>query len=257
MNPVSPPRGEELVFSPAILILSQDLYPRKLEVVREYIQNASDAIDSFNAIAPVIEDTTESVIKVSIQGRSLLIFDNGIGMGGDDVAKLRYIAYSEKKTGEEAGYKGIGRLAGFAVAKKLKITSTCYGDRQLHTFEIRAQDMREEISQNKKRGVIDPASDVISLIRRTTTRLSRYATSTNLVPNSSTARDSRNTSATSLRWISHLNSSGEPASPSGFVRMCQITHQKPSIFRCRTGNASRCTNHTSIPCRYRSPAQSR
>jgi hypothetical protein len=161
MNPVEPPK-EELVFSPAILILSQDLYPRKLEVVREYIQNASDAIDSFNAIAPLIDDNSEPVIKVSIQGRSLLIFDNGIGMGGDDVAKLRYIAYSEKKTGEEAGYKGIGRLAGFAVAEKLKITSTCYGDPQLHHFEIRAKDMREEISQNKKRGVIDPASDVIS-----------------------------------------------------------------------------------------------
>jgi HSP90 family molecular chaperone len=115
VNPVEPSK-EELVYSPAVLILSQDLYPRKLEVVREYIQNASDAIDSFNAMAHLIDDSSEPVIKVSIQGRSLLIFDNGIGMGGDDVAKLRYIAYSEKKTGEEAGYKGIGRLAGFAVA---------------------------------------------------------------------------------------------------------------------------------------------
>ena len=58
MNSVEPPK-QELVYSPAILILSQDLYPRKLEVVREYIQNASDAIDSFNAIAPLIDDTSE------------------------------------------------------------------------------------------------------------------------------------------------------------------------------------------------------
>ena len=161
MNPASLPR-EELVYAPAVLILSQDLYPRKLEVVREYIQNASDAIDAFSAIAHLINDTSEPMIKVSIQGRSLLIFDNGIGMDGDDVAKLRYIAYSEKKTGEEAGYKGIGRLAGFGVAEKLKISSTSYGDPQLHHFEIRAKEMRDEISENKKRGKIEPASDVIS-----------------------------------------------------------------------------------------------
>jgi len=94
----SPPQqSEELVYAPAVLILSQDLYPRKLEIVREYIQNASDAIDSFASIAGIIKDNSEPVIKVSVQGRSLLIFDNGIGMDGDEVSKLRRIAYSEKR----------------------------------------------------------------------------------------------------------------------------------------------------------------
>jgi HSP90 family molecular chaperone len=35
--------SEELVYAPAVLILSEDLYPRKLEIIREYVQNASDA----------------------------------------------------------------------------------------------------------------------------------------------------------------------------------------------------------------------
>jgi hypothetical protein len=158
--------NEELVYAPAVIILSSDLYPRKLEIVREYIQNASDAIDSFAAIADVLEDTSELQIKISIQGRSLLIFDNGIGMNEEDVSKLRRVAYSEKKAGEEAGYKGIGKLAGIAVADKLKISSTSYGDPKLHHFEFRAKDMREEISQKKKQGVIEHASDAI--IRHTT-----------------------------------------------------------------------------------------
>jgi len=85
----SPAGNEELVYAPAVLILSQDLYPRKLEVVREYIQNASDAIDAFVSIADVIEDSSEPVIKISVQGRSLLIFDNGIGMDAEEVSKLR------------------------------------------------------------------------------------------------------------------------------------------------------------------------
>jgi molecular chaperone HtpG len=83
-------------------------------------------------------------------------------MDGEDVSKLRRIAYSEKKVGEEAGYKGIGRLAGIAVADKLKISSTSYGDPELHHFEFRAREMREEVSENKKRGIQEPATAVIN-----------------------------------------------------------------------------------------------
>jgi molecular chaperone HtpG len=159
-SPVREP--EELVYAPAVLILSQDLYPRKLEIVREYIQNASDAIDAFAAVSGIIKDDSEPVIKISVQGRSLLIFDNGIGMDGEEVSKLRRIAYSEKRAGQEAGYKGIGRLAGIAVADKLKISSTSYGDPGLHHFEFRAKEMRQEISENKKRNVNETASVVIN-----------------------------------------------------------------------------------------------
>ena len=97
----------------------------------------------FRLISEVVEDRWEPVIKVSIQGRSLLIFDTGTGMDGEEMAKLKRIAYSEKRVGEEAGYKGIGRLAGIAVANKLKVSSTSYGDPKLHHFEFRAGDMRE------------------------------------------------------------------------------------------------------------------
>ena len=153
---------EDLVYAPAILILSQDLYPRKLEVIREYIQNASDALDTYSAIANVIEETAEPQIKISVQGRSVLIYDNGTGMDSDEMSKLRRIAYSEKKAGKEAGYKGIGRLAGIAVAEKLKISSTSYGDPKLHHFEFRAKEMLDEVSANKKKGVVESATAVIN-----------------------------------------------------------------------------------------------
>lgn len=152
---------EELVYAPAIAILANDLYPRKLEVVREYIQNASDALDIFRRIADQIEDSTAPQIKISIQGRSLLIWDNGIGMDGEEVQKLKRIAYSEKKEGEQAGHKGIGRLAGIAVAKKLLISSTSYGDPYLHKFEFRAKDLLDELQHNKSLGKTEPASLVI------------------------------------------------------------------------------------------------
>jgi hypothetical protein len=153
---------EELVYAAAIVILSNELYPRKLEIVREYIQNASDALDSFRRIAEHIDDSTSLQIKMSIQGKSLLIWDNGIGMDSEEIEKLRRVAYSEKKAGEEAGYKGIGRLAGIAVANKLVISSTSYGDSQLHKFEFWARDFREDIASKKRDGQQEPASVVIN-----------------------------------------------------------------------------------------------
>lgn len=153
---------EELLYAAVVQILSEDLYPRKLETIREYIQNASDALDDWLRISDLVaDDLGEPQIKLSIQSRSLIIYDNGIGMMEEDIPKLKRIAYSEKKVGEEAGYKGIGRLAGIAVADKLKFSSTSYGDPKLYHFEFRAADMRRDISEKKKLGIQEPASPVI------------------------------------------------------------------------------------------------
>lgn len=164
MDEVESPHGssDELVYAPAISILAGDLYPRKLEIVREYIQNASDALDSFSAIAEQIEDDCALQVKVSIQGRSLLIWDNGIGMDAEQIMKLKRIAYSEKRIGHEAGHKGIGRLAGIAVADKLVISSTSYGDSNLHRFEFRAKDLTHDVSEKRRLGIIEAATAVIN-----------------------------------------------------------------------------------------------
>lgn len=155
-------KSEELVYAPAIIILANDLYPKKLEIVREYVQNASDAIDMFRPLADFVEDDSAPVIKISIHGRSLIIWDNGIGMDSVEIQKLKRVAYSEKKESEHAGYKGIGRLAGTAVAEKLIISSTSYGDPLLHKFEFNSKALIDDIQSKKKLGIVDPASEVIN-----------------------------------------------------------------------------------------------
>lgn len=161
-NPLASPPSEDLVYAPAVQILAGDLYPRKLEIVREYVQNASDAIDMFQRIAEHVGDDTAPQIKLSVKGKSLLIWDNGIGMDAVEMQKLRRIAYSEKKEDEHAGHKGIGRLAGIGVAAKLVITSTCYGDAQCHRFEFRAKDFQVELDANRKKGITESATEVIN-----------------------------------------------------------------------------------------------
>src|SRR5260370_34208579 len=113
-------KEEELLFAAVVRILSEDLYPRKLEIIREYIQNSSDAIDDWLAVADHIHDQTDPQIKISIQGRSLIIWDNGIGSSEEDIRTLKSIAYAEKRLGVEAGNKEMGELTGSAVTDKLK-----------------------------------------------------------------------------------------------------------------------------------------
>ena len=163
---LNPAGSEELVYAQAIVILADDLYPRKLEIIREYIQNASDAIDMFQRVAAHLGNESALEISLSIQGKSLTIFDNGIGMDGEEMQKLKRIAYSEKPDDAYAGHKGIGRLAGIAVAKKLLISSTTFGDDQLHKFEFRAQEFKDELIAKRKHGITEPASAAI--LRHTT-----------------------------------------------------------------------------------------
>lgn len=154
---------EELVYAQAIPLLASGLYPRKLMIVREYIQNACDAIDMYAGVAEHLSyDTSDPLIKVSVQARSLLIWDNGIGMDLEEIEKLKRIAYSEKQEGREVGFKGIGRLAGLDVAEKLLVTSTTYGNPKAFKFEFRAGDYIRDVTEKRKKRISEPASVVIN-----------------------------------------------------------------------------------------------
>lgn len=121
-----------------------------------------DAIDMFQRVAARLGDESALEIRLSIQGKSHTIFDNGIGMDGEEMQKLKRIAYSAKRDDAFAGHKGIGRLAGIAVAKKLIISSTTFGDDNLYKFEFRAQELKDDVIAKRKIGVTDPASTVIN-----------------------------------------------------------------------------------------------
>src|SRR5260370_38964655 len=105
-------KEEELLFAAVVRILSEDLYPRKLEIIREYIQNSSDAIDDWLAVADHIHDQTDPQIKISIQGRSLIIWDNGIGMSEEDITKLKGLRIQKRDWAGRAATKEIASFAG-------------------------------------------------------------------------------------------------------------------------------------------------
>lgn len=102
-------------------LLTGAMYINPFSALREYVQNAVDAIDDAVS-AGVLESTSKGRIDVSVlpQDRSINIRDNGIGCSNDEFAQsLTAFGGSNKRGRNLRGFRGIGRLAGLAYCREL------------------------------------------------------------------------------------------------------------------------------------------
>src|SRR5258708_29855438 len=97
--------------------LTVGMYENPLHCIREYIQNAYDAL--LDAIASDVTTASDALITVTIGGtgkkQSLSIRDNGTGVPSTQIIdRLISVGNSRKSPSKHAGFRGIGRLAGLA-----------------------------------------------------------------------------------------------------------------------------------------------
>jgi molecular chaperone HtpG len=103
------------------------MYSNPLDALREYIQNAADSIRiaEGDGLVPLGQGWINIVVDPAT--RSLIISDNGNGVNSEDITDcLVNIGMSRKRIDTDAGFRGIGRLAGIAYCNRLTFrTSTC------------------------------------------------------------------------------------------------------------------------------------
>ena len=131
--------------------LTTGMYSDSKIIYREYIQNACDQIDL--AIKEKILNEEEGQIRIDIDSecRNITIEDNATGVKADSFKpELGDIANSNKKIGENKGFRGIGRLCGLAYCKKLVFSTTYKGEKTLSTMTCDASKMREMLREDKK-----------------------------------------------------------------------------------------------------------
>jgi len=126
--------------------LSSGLYPDKRYVIREFAQNAFDAL---NAWRKVSGEQSLSPIEIKIQRPSIFIADWGIGMDQNEAEKFRYLGYSTKDKKENVGFRGIGKDSGLAVAEKIIVTTSKADVPMRYTIVIDAQKMLEESASGR------------------------------------------------------------------------------------------------------------
>ena len=144
--------------------LTTGMYQDSKVIYREYIQNCCDQIDK--AIKENLLKPDEGKIEIWLDhnNRTIVVEDNATGI---PVASFREtlgnIADSNKKVGEDKGFRGIGRLCGLAYCRELVFTSSAKGENMVSILRCDAEKMRQLIFENEhgnKHTVIDVLNEI-------------------------------------------------------------------------------------------------
>ena len=131
-------------FDKILQILCKEIYDSPLSMLRENVQNAYDAILIRKKYDPNMD---EGVITISIDGKTIVVSDNGVGMSMENLNKNFWTAGASGKNNEYAkaagvvGTFGIGAMANFGVCDDMKVVTRHYEDTATITSWVNKEDL--------------------------------------------------------------------------------------------------------------------
>lgn len=132
--------------------LTTGMYRNPLDALREYIQNAFDSIREAERKSVIKNGAGRINISISEEEKLLRLRDNGLGIKKDEIkARLVNIGMSEKSLNTDAGFRGIGRLAGIAYCDKLVFKTQNYDEKELSTVTFDAHALKEAIAPTNRK----------------------------------------------------------------------------------------------------------
>jgi len=164
-----PLRGEVVVGKDILELLSTAMYVDPLSVVREYVQNAADALDSAHAQSLFGAGEVGRIdIEVHADKRELVVRDNGVGVPAADVERvLASFGASEKRGRGLRGFRGVGRLGGLGYGRALTFRTRAGGDPEITEIHWDCRELREQLqASSDNRHLEDIVRSVVS-VRRT------------------------------------------------------------------------------------------
>jgi Histidine kinase-, DNA gyrase B-, and HSP90-like ATPase len=157
--------SEIVVGKDVLELLSSSMYVNPLSIFREYIQNATDAID--DAVAGGLFSSIEDgLIEINLDhiDRRVVIRDNGTGLANKDFTK-RMLSFgaSEKRGTDARGFRGVGRLSALGYVQQLVFRSRAKGDTQVLEATWDGRVVKRMLASN------DGDSDLRSIVRAAVT----------------------------------------------------------------------------------------
>src|SRR3989441_8395672 len=142
------PLTSEIVVGKDILeLLSTAMYVDPLAILREYVQNAADAIDAAH-LDGLLGSNAPGRIDVQIHGesRELVVKDNGSGVNVADAERVLVAFGASGKRGKGfRGFRGIGRLGGLGYARTLTFRTRAINDPEITEIRWDCKDLREQL----------------------------------------------------------------------------------------------------------------
>jgi Histidine kinase-, DNA gyrase B-, and HSP90-like ATPase len=139
-------RDEYFAYGSVLEAISQGLYPDRKHILREFVQNAYDALADLRRQRP---RGLLAPVEITVAPPSLIIADKGIGMSEATMIRYRYLGFSAKELGTHAGFRGIGKFSAISVCDRLIVRSSKLGDPKSYQVEIDAAGMWSRLKDEK------------------------------------------------------------------------------------------------------------
>src|SRR5438105_9991247 len=131
-------RDEYFAYGSVLEAVSQGLYPDRKHILREFTQNAYDALGDLRRHEPTAH---LAPVEITVSPPSLIIADKGLGMSDETMRRYRYLGFSGKERGTHAGFRGIGKYSAVGVCDKLIVRSSRLGESKSYQVVINAAEM--------------------------------------------------------------------------------------------------------------------
>ena len=130
--------------------LTLGMYGESRNAIREYVQNSRDSVRQAVEDGLLTVEQARIDVEMDANHDGLTIRDNGHGIGVENAAKvLASIGASNKDYRKNAGFRGIGRLAGIVFCDRLIFRTKSKGQTQFTEVVMRADELRQKLSPDR------------------------------------------------------------------------------------------------------------
>jgi hypothetical protein len=137
---------EHFAYGSVLEVVSRGLYPDRKHILREFVQNAYDALADLKRQK---KGAVLHPIEITASPGSLVIADKGLGMSREEVERYRYLGYSKKKPSTHAGFRGIGKFSAISACDRVIVRSSKLGASKCYQVEIDAAGIWEQMRREK------------------------------------------------------------------------------------------------------------
>jgi hypothetical protein len=153
--------------------LTTGMYGASENALREYIQNAFDSVRTATQLKMI--DVATGRIDVLLVGKDQIsVTDNGVGVAAGAVwTTLTSIGASKKDRHKQAGFRGIGRLAGIAFCDKLAFRTKAAEEAIESTVTFDCKKLRKGMNDGGSK-LVDLLAASVTLTTEESSEVSRH-----------------------------------------------------------------------------------
>ena len=161
-TPKEPEKAKLRIGAFVLETLTLGMYGEPLHTLREYVQNSFDAIQEAERSKQL---STRGTVSITYSDNEIKIRDNGAGVSASAAwDTLTSIGASKKDRMNDAGFRGIGRLAGMAYCEELQFRTSFLGESEVSVVTFNAAALLEGMNPDEG-GAIELADLLSSNVR--------------------------------------------------------------------------------------------